>query len=177
MGTLETQEIGKTELLNAFFVSVFTTEAGPCESQTLEGRKKVWTKEDLPLFEENQVRDHLGRPDNHESMGPNGTHPQIHRPLRDTPMSAEQMLLLSHSLSSLKGHGELKRFGGLEKSQCHSSLQKARRRTQESTGQSASPSSWSGKVMEQLIMDVISRHVEEKIIKSSQHGFTRKSHA
>lgn len=77
MSALATKDIGKTELLNAFFASVFTAKASPCKSQTLEGREKAWKKEDLPLVEGNQVRGHLDRSDNHKSLGPNGTHPQI----------------------------------------------------------------------------------------------------
>lgn len=91
-------------------------------------------------------------------------------------MSTEQMLLLSHSLLSLKGHGELKRC--LRTGEKLVSLQssKSKKEDSETTCWSASPSLCPGKVMEQLIMDVISKCVEEKIIKSSKHGFTRGSH-
>ena len=58
-----------------FFASVFTAKASPQESQTLEVREKVWRKQDLPLVEEDRVRDHLGKLNTHKSMGPDGMHP------------------------------------------------------------------------------------------------------
>jgi len=46
------------ELLDAFFASDFTAKAGPQVSQSLEVREKTQRKEDLPLVEEDHVRDH-----------------------------------------------------------------------------------------------------------------------
>ncbi|TRZ11837.1 hypothetical protein HGM15179_015274 [Zosterops borbonicus] len=157
---------------------VFTAKASPCECQTLEGRRNVWRKEDLPLVEENQVGGHLDRPNNHKSMGPNGTHPQIHRPQWDTPMSGEGIADVIAEIL----------FIIFEKSWRSEELSEDWRKASVTPAfekqeggprklQSASPSLCPGKVMEQLIMDVISKHVEEKVIKSSQHGFTRGSHA
>ena len=55
MDALVMEDTQKVELLNAVFASVFTAEAGPQESQSLEVREKAWRKEDLPLVKENQV--------------------------------------------------------------------------------------------------------------------------
>jgi len=53
------------------------------------------------------------------------------------------------------------------------SSKRARRRTWGTTGQLASPSI-PGKVMEQLILDVIIKQVKEKkVIRSNQHGYTK----
>jgi len=62
----------EVELLNAFFASVFT---GPQASQSLEVREKAREKEDLPLVEEDWVRDHLSKLDTHKSMSLDGMHP------------------------------------------------------------------------------------------------------
>jgi len=44
-GTLVTQDMEEAEILNAAFSSVFTSIAGLQESQALDIRGKVWSKE------------------------------------------------------------------------------------------------------------------------------------
>ncbi|GAB0208607.1 mitochondrial enolase superfamily member 1 [Grus japonensis] len=68
-------EMGALVMEDAFFASVLTAKASPQESQTLEAGEKVLRKEDLPLVEEDWVREHLGKLDIHKSMGPDGMHP------------------------------------------------------------------------------------------------------
>jgi len=75
VGVLVTEDAEKAELPNAFFASVFNAKAGPQESQTLEGREEVCRKDDLPLVEEDCVRDHLSNLEAHKFMGPDGMHP------------------------------------------------------------------------------------------------------
>jgi len=83
------------------------------------------------------------------------------------------MSLLSHSPSSLKGSGEQKgpRTGGKPVSH---SFQKGKK---EDPGnyRPVSLTSILGKVMDQLILDAISKQVEEnKVIRSNQHGFSKR---
>ena len=70
-----TDDTEKAELLNAFVASVSTAKASPQESQILRVREEVWQKQDLPLVEEDCVRDHLSKLDTNKSMCPNGMHP------------------------------------------------------------------------------------------------------
>lgn len=46
-------------VLNTFFASVFITRSHP--SGIPETREKIWSKEDLPVVEEDQVRKYLGK--------------------------------------------------------------------------------------------------------------------
>ncbi|GAB0179181.1 mitochondrial enolase superfamily member 1 [Grus japonensis] len=75
VGALVMENTENVELLNAFFASVCTAKAGPQETHSLEVGEKVWKKEDLPLVEEDQVREYLGKLNIHKSMGPDGMHP------------------------------------------------------------------------------------------------------
>lgn len=52
----------------SFFASVFTSKTSLRESQVPETRKKNWSKEDLPLVEENQVRTYFTELDIHKLM-------------------------------------------------------------------------------------------------------------
>jgi len=83
VGVLVMEDVEKAELLNAFFASVFSAKAGPQEFQALEVREEACRKDDLPLVEEDCVRDHLSNLDAHRSMGPNRIHPWVLSALTD----------------------------------------------------------------------------------------------
>lgn len=57
-GPLVTQDMGKTETLNEFFTSAFTSEASLWKAQVLATRGKVWSKEILSLVEEDQIKEY-----------------------------------------------------------------------------------------------------------------------
>ena len=75
VGALVRKDTQKVELLSTFFARVFTAKASPQESQTLEARDELWSKEDFPSVEEDQFTDHYSKPDIHKSMGPDGMNP------------------------------------------------------------------------------------------------------
>ena len=75
-----TEDTGKTELLNAFFVSVYTAGACPEEPHT-PGEVRV--KKEFALIDEDWVKDQLINLDIHKSMGPDGMHPQVLRQLEE----------------------------------------------------------------------------------------------
>lgn len=64
---LITQNTG--EVLKVFFVSVFTSKIVLQESQVPETSKIIWSKEDVPLVEEDEVKEYLGTPDTQRFMG------------------------------------------------------------------------------------------------------------
>ena len=118
--------------------------------------------EGFPRVEEEMVRKCLAKINLHESMDPNGIDPHVLRELAE--VTAEPISMLCER-SWWMGAWRL------ENSQCHSSLQIGKeggcRRLQ--TSQLVL-----GKVMEQLVLDVISKHLEEKnAMSSSQHRFNK----
>ena len=64
----------KEDTEKALFALVFTAKHGPQEFQTLEVRDRIWRKEDFPVVKVDMVKDHLGKPNTHKSMGPDGMH-------------------------------------------------------------------------------------------------------
>ncbi|GAB0202805.1 mitochondrial enolase superfamily member 1 [Grus japonensis] len=166
VGTLVMEDTEKEELLNAFFALVFTAKDGPQETSTLEVGEKVWRKEDFPLIEEDQVRDHLGKLDTHKSMGPDGMHPQVLRELADV-IAKPLSIIFERSW----------RTGGVLENWTKVSVTPVFRNCKKEDPGNYRPVSLTsipGKVMEQLILGVINKHVEEKeVIGSSQHGFTK----
>jgi len=83
VGALVMEDTEKAELLNAFFVSLFTAKAVPQESQSLEVTEEAWKKDDFLCFGEDCVRDRLSKLDVHKSMTPNGMHPRVLRELAE----------------------------------------------------------------------------------------------
>ncbi|KAK4810544.1 hypothetical protein QYF61_004507 [Mycteria americana] len=91
--------------------------------------------------------------DIHKSMGSDGMYPRVLRELAN---------VIARHLWSITETGRSAQ--GLEESKCHSYLQEGLARL----------TSIPGKVMEQLMLETISRHRKDKVvIRSSQHGFTK----
>ncbi|GAB0207557.1 mitochondrial enolase superfamily member 1 [Grus japonensis] len=128
--------------------------------------RKVLQKEDFPLIEEDQVREHLGKLDTHKSMGPDGMHPRVLRELAD---------VIARPLSIIFERSW--RTGEVPEDWRKGNVTLVFRKGKKEDPGNYRPVSLTSipeKVMEQLILGVINKHVEEKkVIGSGQHGFTK----
>jgi len=112
------------------------------------------------------VRDHLSKLNTHISMGPDGMHPQVLRELADATAQ-----LLSIIFERSWRTGEVPE--DWRKANVTLIFKKGKK---EAPGNHrlVSLTSIPGKMMEQLILEVIIKQVEEKkVIRSSQDGFTK----
>jgi len=153
-GVLVMEDAEKAELMNAFFASVFNAKAGPQESQAPQAREEAYKEDDFPLVEEDCVRDRLSDLDAHKSMGPDGMHPRVLRELADV-IAEPLSIIFERSWRT----GEVPK--DWRKANVTPISKRARRRTRGTTGP-VSLTSIPGKVMEQLILEVIIKQVEEK---------------
>lgn len=124
-----------------------------CRKARLKGWSKEDSKEDVPLVEENEVREYLSKIDFHKPIGPDGMHTQVLRELADVIFERPWRI------------GEVS-----------DNCRKTNFTTVFTKGKNiwaSQPYLFPGKVMKQLILDVISSQVEEKkAIRNSQYRFT-----
>ncbi|PKU44058.1 rna-directed dna polymerase from mobile element hypothetical protein [Limosa lapponica baueri] len=166
MGALVVEDTEKAKLLNAFFALVFTAKAAPHESQTLEARGKVLREEDFPSVEEDRVRDHLAKLDIRKSMGPGGMHPRVLRELADV-IAGPLSIIFERSWRTGEGPEDWKKAN-------ITPIFKKGKKEDPGNYRPTSLTSVPGKIMERLVLDVISKHVEEQeVIGSCQDGFTK----
>jgi len=111
---------------------VFSSKAGPQASQSLELREEAWRKEDLPLVEQDLVRDDVSKLDMHKSMDPDGMHPQVLMELAD--VIAEPLTIIFERSWRTEGVPE-----SWTKASVTPVFKKSK--TQGTTGRSASPAS------------------------------------
>ncbi|PKU39612.1 rna-directed dna polymerase from mobile element hypothetical protein [Limosa lapponica baueri] len=161
------QDIEKAEVLNAFFSSKTSLQ-----QDASEAAGKVWSKEDTPLVEEDQVRDCLSKLDVYKSMGPDGIHSHMLRNLADViarPFSV--MFAEPWQVGEVPEHWRKANVTPIFKKGKKKDLEIYRL---------ASFTSIPGKVMGQIILGTISRHTKDKKVNgSSGCGFTKRipSHA
>ncbi|CAM5111816.1 unnamed protein product [Natator depressus] len=162
-GNLVTEDVEKANVLNAFFASVFTNKVS---SQTTALGSTAWGGGDQPSVKKEVVRDYLENLDEHKSMGPDALHPRVLKELADV-ITEPLAVIFENSWRS----GEV--LDDWQKANVVSIFKKGK---EEDPGnyRPVSLISVPGKIMEQVLKKSILKHLEErKVIRNSQHGFTK----
>ncbi|KFV87304.1 RNA-directed DNA polymerase from mobile element jockey, partial [Struthio camelus australis] len=107
-----------------------------------------------PSVEEDQVRDLLAKLDIHKCMGPDGMHPRVLRELADV-IARPLSVILERSWRT----GEVPE--DWKKANVTPVFQKGKKE-EPGNDRPVSLTSIPGKVMEQLLLEVVTKHVEDK---------------
>ncbi|CAM4644907.1 unnamed protein product [Lepidochelys kempii] len=162
-GNLVTEDVEKANVLNAFFASVFMNKIS---SQTTALGSTAWGGGDQPPVEKEVVRDYLEKLDEHKSMGPDVLHPRVLKEL--AVVIAEPLAIIFENSWQL---GEVP--DNWKKANVVPIFKKGKK---EDPGNytPVSLTSVPGKIMEQVLKESILKLLKErKVIRNSQHGFTK----
>uniref|UniRef100_K7EZY7 Reverse transcriptase domain-containing protein n=1 Tax=Pelodiscus sinensis TaxID=13735 RepID=K7EZY7_PELSI len=162
-GNLVTDDVGKAEVLNAFFASVFTDKVGSWTSAPSDAR---WDEDGQPVVGKEQVRNYLEKLNVHKSMGPDLVHPRVLRELANIIVEP-LAIIFEKSRRSGEIPDDWKKANVVP-------IFKKGKKDDPGNYRPVSLTSVPGKIMEGILKESILRHLDErKVIRNSQHGFTK----